>query len=156
MMDLPPRAAKLPLFISGAAQRKFWWLVNLKGNLGHTDFKKKLEQYTYLSYNNSFQTALKEINLNPNQTNEMKFDWKNFQRSLISFGNTLVYIQSNKWKEVFGDFPEIINFLWKYFISNKWKEIFRGFPAQINNICKFWQSNFISIVLLEWKFYWKW
>ena len=49
------RAAKLPLFVSGAGQRKFWWLVNLKGNFGHTAFFRKWEQYKYLSWkNNSF------------------------------------------------------------------------------------------------------
>ena len=43
--------------------------------------------------------ALKEINLNPNQTNEMKFDWKNNQRSLISFGNTSNQTNERKYWE---------------------------------------------------------
>ena len=146
------RAAKLPLFVSGADERKFWWLVNLKGNFGHTAFFRKWEQYKYLS-------------------------WKN---------NSFHCFKGNKWNVVWlEEFPEIINFLWKYIQSNKCRErkyleIFQrslisfGNTSYQTNERKYsedFQSKLTISVnsdnqtsfqlfywneIREWKFYWKW
>ena len=39
------------------------------------------------------------------------------------------------------EFPEIINFLWKYIQSNKWKEVLGDFPEIINFLNTSYQTN---------------
>ena len=82
----------------------------------------------------------------------MKFDWKNSIHILWK------YIQSNKWKEVLGDFPEIINFLNTSYQTNerKYSQDFQcKLMISVNSDNQTSFQLFYWNEIREWKLYWK-